>query len=87
MLLDLHYWVHAAVDSGNTPGWTSGDQSISCRRKNSLLILIEGLERRILAWTLQLVSERGQDRKKEELIRSLFIDISKHRLGLLKPFQ
>ena len=63
---DLHFGMHAAVDGGNTPGWTSSDQAISCRWKDSFLILIEGLQWRILAWTLQLVSIRQEDEEEEE---------------------
>jgi len=50
--------VHAAVDGGDTPGRASGDQTISGRGKDGLLILVEGLQRRILARTFQLVSTR-----------------------------
>ncbi len=68
LLSDLHFWVHAAVDGGDAPGWTSSDQTVSCRGKDSLLILIEGLQRRVLAWTLQLMPTRErQEEEKDEL--------------------
>lgn len=58
LLSDLHFRVHTAVDGGDTPGWARGDQSVSCRGEDSPLVLIEGLQWRILAWTLQLVPTR-----------------------------
>lgn len=63
----LHFWVHAAVDGGNTPGWTGSDQAISCRREDGLLVLVEGLQWGILARTLQLVSTRQEEEKEFNL--------------------
>lgn len=54
-LSHLHLWVHTAVDGGDTPGRAGGDQTLSCRGKHGLLVLVEGLQRRVLARALQLV--------------------------------
>lgn len=66
LLSDLHFRVHTAVDGGDTPGWASGDQSVSCRGKDSPLVLIEGFQWGILAWTLQLVSTRQWQEEREK---------------------
>lgn len=68
LLSDLHLGVHTAVDGRDTPGWASGDQSVSWRGKDSPLVLIEGLQWRILAWTLQLVSTRWWQEEEEREI-------------------
>lgn len=56
LLSDLHFCVHTAVDVGDAPGWASSHQTVSCGGENRLLVLVEGLQWRVLAWTLQLVS-------------------------------
>lgn len=68
LLSDLHFGVHTAVDGGDTPGWASGDQPVSWRGKDGPLVLIEGLQWRILAWTLQLVSTRRWQEEEEREI-------------------
>lgn len=45
--------MHAAVDVGDAPGWATWP--VSCRGKNRPLVLVEGLQWRVLARTLQLV--------------------------------
>lgn len=66
LLSDLHFRVHTAVDGGDTPGWASGDQSVSYKGKDSPLVLIEGFQWGILAWTLQLVSTRQWQEEREK---------------------
>lgn len=48
----LHFGVHAAVEGGDAPGRAGRHQSVSCRGKDGPLVLVEGLQWRVLAWTL-----------------------------------
>lgn len=68
LLSDLHFWVHTAVDCGNTPGRACSDQAISCRGEDCFFIFIEGLQWRILAWVLQLVSKKQQQEDQEHTL-------------------
>lgn len=96
LLPDLHFRVHTAVDGGDTPGWARGDQSVSCWGEDSPLVLIEGLQWRILAWTLQLVPARQWQEEERKwkivsamsLFRFLYLSVLKciyrNLLGIFK---
>lgn len=51
-LFNLHFGMHAAVEGGDAPGRAGRHQAVSCRGKDGPLVLVEGLQWRVLAWTL-----------------------------------
>ena len=53
---DLHFRVHAAADVGHAPGGAGSDLSVGQRREDGLLVLVEGLQRGVLAGTPELES-------------------------------
>jgi len=57
---DLHFRVHTAADIGHAPGRAGSDLSVGQRGEGGLFILVEGLQRGVLAGTPQLESA-GQD--------------------------
>lgn len=75
LLTHLHFWVHTAVDGGNTPGGAGGDQTVSCRGEDGLLILVEGLQGRILARTLQLESKTEKENECQVRVNQPFLDL------------
>ena len=69
----LHLWVHAAVDGWDpSTGRTSSDKAVPCWGQHSFLIFIEGLQRRIRARALELVSAW------RDTIHFLYADCSWH---------
>lgn len=52
LLFNLHFGVHAAVQGGDAPGRAGRHQPVSCRGKDGPLVLVKGLQWRILAWSL-----------------------------------
>lgn len=82
--LNLHLGVHAAVEGGDAPGGAGRHQAVSRRGKDGPLVLVEGLQWRVLARALQLESVRKQQRlraekkKKTQLKRSNLIDFFLH---------
>ena len=53
---DLHFRVHTATDGGHAPGRAGSDLSVAQRGEDGLLVLVEGLQWGVLAWTAELES-------------------------------
>lgn len=63
--------MHAAVEGGDAPGRAGPHQAVSCQGKDGPLVLVEGLQWRVLTRSLQLESVGKQQRlswtKKKEV--------------------